>query len=103
MIPVVIACAHVPERDQILGEPTDGVVFIDVIGDDVETNREAALDARWAIAQAARERGLVPFAYPIGTRGGHDVFFDGRLAALRFVKPPFDRKHLFTEITHRLS
>ena len=114
-IPIsVTAIVSVSERAMVLGEADDGVVWFDtIVGrtpyraseyDIEEAVRQVLYDARWAVAEAAREQGFVPFRYSLGTQDGFPYFFDGARCAIRFVKAPAEnRSFLFGEITHRES
>lgn len=83
----------VPDRVQVLMEPDHGVVWIRATLPERRWHTEqegeyailqAIYDARWAVAEWARDAKLIPLKQPLGTFRGFPYYFNGTLAAVGF-------------------
>lgn len=91
--PMVAVEVSVSDRVQVLMEPDHGVVWIRATlperrwqkhAEEEHAILQAVYDARWAVAEWARDAGLIPLKQSLGYRGGFPYFFDGTLAAVGF-------------------
>lgn len=107
--PMVTVEVSVSDRVQVLMEPENGVVWIRATLPERRWNREheeehailqAVYDARWAVAEWAREAGLIPLKQSLGYSRGFPYFFDGNLASVGFESSR-ERCGDRSEILHR--